>query len=72
MFVERGGFSLVSVQLVKMGFFLTRVLNNFLSLLILQIDRKVPQDEKKLQVQNIQNASRIKTLFDKRNNLNKL
>ena len=36
-----------------------------MSLLFLQIDRKVPLNEKKLQVLNMQNVSRIKTLFDK-------
>ena len=41
-----------------------------LSLLFLQIDRKIPLDEKKLQGLNMQNASKIKTLFDKIINLN--
>ena len=43
---------------------------SFLFLLFLQIDRSAPLDEKKLQVLNMQNASRIITLFDKIINLN--
>ena len=66
MFVKRCGFHQVTVQMI----FLRRVLDDVLSLLFLQIDRKVPVDEKKLQALNVQNVSRIKTLFDKIINLN--
>ena len=67
MFVKRCGFNQVTVQMIFFkDVFLIRCFVPF----FLQIDRKVPVDEKKLQALNMQNVSRIKTLFDKIINLN--